>query len=384
MRLQNGFRLNKGSDMSGNFEFSTTKPSAAWLAADMQVDKSWIMQLDDADRADMMAALYKGHRLDKPLLDYRREDFPFSRSLAPVRRALDEAQHGRGAALIKGLPRANLNEEEFKILTWAVGLHLGVARPQDKATRYINEVRNTGGDYRSATGRGYSSNAELDFHVDGADVVMLSCYNQAPHGGDSMCCSSLAAYAQLCSERADLAAVLHEPMAFSLQGEQAVGQVPFILMPVFGERDGNVFCMWVRNRVMFGEKLPGAPQLTDLQREAMDLLDDIVRRPAFMFSMRLEPGDMQMLSNHLVLHSRTEFHDALEQEKKRLLYRLWLSTPDAPRLPKAWSAYYGTSESGTVRGGAFGQHYTDDCRQFDETQARAIGMRILSEPAGQL
>ena len=130
--------------------------------------------------------------------------------------------------------------------------------------------------------------------------------------------------------------------------------------------------------IMFGEKLEGAPKLTDLQREAMDLLDAIVRRPEFMYSMRLEAGDMQILSNHTALHSRTEFQDAPEPGKKRLLYRLWLSTPDAPALPPAWSAYYGETEPGYVRGGAKGQHYTDVCRKFDKDQATAMGMRLSS------
>jgi hypothetical protein len=352
------------------------KTDAAWLSTDLKNDPTWIVHLTDADRAAMLDGLEKASTLSKPLLEYRKDDFSFGDALAPIRHALNEAQHGRGAALVKGLPRENVSEEDFKLLTWGISLHLGVARPQDKATRYINEVRNVGGDYRSATGRGYSSNAELDFHVDGAGVVLLSCYNQAPHGGDSMCSSSLAAHRQLQAERPDLAAVLHETMAFSLQGEQAEGLPAFIRMPVFGERDGRVFCMWVRNRVVFGEKLPGAPQLTEQQREAMDVLDEIVRRPAFMFSMRLEAGDLQILNNHTALHSRTEFQDAPEPDKKRQLYRLWLSTPDAPPLPPSWIAYYGAVEKGTVRGGAFGQHYNNACLEFDKAQAAAMSMRM--------
>jgi hypothetical protein len=360
-------------------EAKTHPPAAVskgWLAADLQNDTTWIGHLADSDRRAMMDALEGATALSKNFLDYRKEDFPFGDSLLPIRKALAEAQHGRGAALIKGLPREGVSERSFELLTWGIGLHLGVARPQDKATRYINAVRNVGGDYRSATGRGYSSNAELDFHVDGADVVLLSCYNQAPHGGDSMCSSSLAAYKQLREERPDLAAALFETLPFSLQGEQAEGLPAFICMPVFGERDGRLFCMWVRNRVRFGEKLPGAPQPTALQREAMDLLDQIVRRPEFMFSMRLEAGDLQFLSNHTVLHSRTEFEDAPEPDIERLLYRLWLSTPDAPALPEPWRAYYRAAEAGTVRGGALGQHYNDACRQFDELQAEAMGMCV--------
>jgi len=95
-----------------------------------------------------------------------------------------------------------------------------------------------------------------------------------------------------------------------------------------------------------------------------------------MFSMRLEAGDLQILSNHTALHSRTEFQDSPVPEKKRLLYRLWLSTPDAPPLPTPWRAYYGAVETGIVRGGSFGQQYTEACRNFDEAQAQAMGKRL--------
>jgi hypothetical protein len=251
------------------------RDAAAWRATDLVRDTArWTLRFDDAERADLPQVLRAAHRPGQPLLAYRRSDFPFgAAALAKIRRAVDEAQHGLGVALVKGFPREGVTPEQFELLTWAVGLHFGVARPQDKMTRYINRVQNVGTVYRSPTGRGYSSNAELDFHVDGADIVLLSCYNQAPVGGDSMCASSTAAWRQLLTERPDLAEVLRELLPFSRQGEQAEGLSPFRLMPVYGDLGNDVFCMWVRNRVEQGEKLPGAPRITALQREAMDLLD---------------------------------------------------------------------------------------------------------------
>ncbi|MDM0085586.1 TauD/TfdA family dioxygenase [Variovorax sp. J31P179] len=357
---------------------ATGRDAAAWRAADLERDTArWTLHFDDAERADLLQVLRSAHRPGQPLLTYRRTDFPFgAASLARIRRAVDEAQHGLGVALIKGFPREGLAPDEFELLTWAVGLHFGVARPQDRMTRYINRVQDVGTVYRSPTGRGYSSNAELDFHVDGADVVLLSCYNQAPVGGDSMCASAIAAWRQLRAERPDLAEVLRDPLPFSRQGEQAEGLSPFRLMPVYGELGDDVFCMWVRNRVEQGEKLPGAPRITALQREAMDLLDAIVRRPDFMYSMRLAPGDLQVLSNFTALHSRTQFQDAEEPDKKRLLFRLWLATPDSPRLPAGWNGFYESIEPGVVRGGAYGQHYDDACRRFDAEQAHAMGMAL--------
>jgi len=360
----------------------TTNRSAdtgAWRSVDLETNDRWTIHLDDDDRTELISVLRNGQAADRPLLTYRRSDFPFSaRTLSKIQRAMTEAQHGLGVALVKGLPREQLSPAEFELLTWAIGLHIGVARPQDKASRYLNTVKDAGGVYRSATGRGYSSNAELDFHVDGADVVILTCYNQAPEGGDSMCASSVAAFQQLKTERPDLAEALQQPYPFGRQGEQAEGEAPYHTMPIVSVLGDAVFCLWVRNRLEHALRIPGAPSLTDAQREAVDLLDEIVRRPEFMYCMRLEPGDMQLLGNHTVLHSRTSFHDHADPERKRTLFRLWLSTPDAPDLPRSWGPFYGSTSAGTLRGGIHGQHYDDRCREFDQIQAADIGVRIAN------
>jgi hypothetical protein len=44
--------------------------------------------------------------------------------------------------------------------------------------------------------------------------------------------------------------------------------------------------------------------------------------------------DVQLLSNHTVLHSRSAYEDHAEPEKKRHLLRLWLSF-DRPRSLRA-------------------------------------------------
>ncbi len=362
---------------------------AAWSVADLERDTRWIRTLDDADRADLLAGLRAGLRCGpqagaftpppgQPLLAWRRSDFPFgTRVLDRLHAALDEAQRGRGIAVLRGLPRDDLDAADFELLTWAIGLHLGVARPQDRLTRYINAVKDVGVDYRSPTGRGYSSNAELDFHVDSGDVVLLSCFNQAPVGGESLCASSVAAWRQLLVERPDLARVLVlETVPFSRQGEQAEGEPAYTLATVFGLHGADVFCAWNRNRIHHGLKLEGAPRVSEALHEGVELLDSILRRPANLLRMRLEPGDLQILSNFTMLHSRTAFRDAPDEAAKRTLYRLWLSTPDSPTLPPGWARKWGTEAPGTVRGGSRGHHFDDACRAFERRQAEDLGMRI--------
>jgi len=138
--------------------------------------------------------------------------------------------------------------------------------------------------------------------------------------------------------------------------------------------DGRMFGKWNRNRVQSAQKIKGVPQLTDEQRETMDVLDDILRRPEYMYSMYLEPGDLQILNNHVMLHSRTDYIDYEASEQKRLLCRLWLAPPDSVLLPESWKDYFWSIAPGTIRGGIRGHQYDAACRAFEGRQATSLGM----------
>jgi len=55
-----------------------------------------------------------------------------------------------------------------------------------------------------------------------------------------------------------------------------------------------------------------------------------VRR--FYFDMDFRPGDIQILHNHVTVHTRTAFEDWPETERKRHLMRLWLNDWDGRPL----------------------------------------------------
>src|SRR5581483_1491126 len=138
-----------------------TDTASAWRVEDLERDSRWTFELDERARRDLMGAVEKKREAGRSLLDYRRDEFDLGSAWPVIQAALEEVKHGLGVALVRGLPREGLDESEFELLTWAMGLHAGVARPQGKATQYISAVRDAGTTYRSGTGRGYSSNAEL-------------------------------------------------------------------------------------------------------------------------------------------------------------------------------------------------------------------------------
>ncbi len=349
---------------------------SAWTAASLNANPSWIYELDDRARRDLTYAVKAVRDPDKTLFDYKRDDFDLGAAWPVFAGALKEIKDGTGFAILRGLPRKGLSAEEFELMTWAIGLHTGVARPQGKASQYLSAVRDAGVVYRSGKGRGYSSKADLDFHTDSADIVLLTCYNVARSGGMSMVSSSVTAHNILATERPDLAELLHQPFHFSRQQEEAPDEAPFYPNPIYDVAEGVLCSKWNRNRVRSAQALDGVPALTAQQQEALDLLDDILRRPDVMHAMYLRPGDMQVLNNHVTLHSRTEFEDHDDPALKRCLFRLWLAPPNWPTLPESWRPAYRAVEAATVRGGIKGHVYDDARRAYETRQAADLGMRL--------
>ncbi len=350
---------------------------AAWTSEGLQADPGWIFELDDRARLDLTAAVRKAADPAKTLFDYRRADFDLGSAWPVIKAALREVRDGTGFAILRGMPRDGLTADEFELLTWAVGLHTGVARPQGKASQFLSAVRDAGTIYRTGKGRGYSSNADLDFHTDSADIVLLTCYNVAQSGGMSMVSSSVTAHEVMEKERPDLAELLHQPHFFSRQQEQAPDETPFYPNPIYDERDGLLFSKWNRNRLRSAQEIEGVPALSARQHEALYLLDEILRRKSVMHSMYLRPGDMQILNNHVTLHSRTEFEDHEDPALKRCLFRLWLAPPDGVALPESWRPAYRAVDAGAVRGGIAGRGYDDVRRGFEVRQAADLGMTLV-------
>jgi len=349
---------------------------AGWRVPELAADRSWTFFLDDAARLQLARTVKAAYDPDRHLFTYSRADFDLGPAWGTISAAIREAYHGRGIALVKGLPRDGLDEHEFELMNWAIGLHVGVARPQGRMSQYISPVRDAGTDYRAQNGRGYSSNAKLDFHADGCDLVTLACYNKARSGGQSMISSSVAAFGVLRDERPDLAEIALQDFHFSRNQEQAPDEAEYYAQPLFDTADGRLFAKWNRNRVRTAQAIDGVPQLSAEQHETIDLLDDILSRPELMYTMYLEPGDLQILNNHVMLHSRTDYVDHEAAEKKRLLSRLWLAPPDSFRLPDSWGHFFRAVEPGTVRGGIRGHHHDDACLAFEKRQAESLGMRI--------
>lgn len=352
----------------------------AWRAADLQNDDSWIQRLSPEAVAGFEAALQHAKGLAKPLLSMTREDFPLPQaSRDALTRAFDATQGRWGLCLVKGFPVDRWSEEDARLVYWGLGLHVGVARPQNKSSDVMTDVRDAGGTYKVKNGRGYNTNAGLDFHMDSADVVALLCLQTAKSGGESKIVSSIALRDEIAARRPDLIDVLKAPFFHSYQGQQDPAQPPYYQCPILGS-DPTFFAMRTnrKNTIAAQTDFEDVPRLTQPQTEALDLLDALMPDPTLCYSMWLERGDLQLLNNYVTLHSRTNFEDHDDPKKKRHLLRLWMALPGSQPLPPDWEEYYGDVRAGAVRGGMRGSAITDAFLAYERRQSSAQNMTLAS------
>ncbi|MDB5817700.1 MAG: hypothetical protein JWQ11_1340, partial [Rhizobacter sp.] len=264
----------------------------AWTAAEVAADTSWIQRLSDEEVAGFDAALAHARRVDKPLLSMQQADFPLpDASRSALDRAIGVTQGRWGMCLLKGFPVGRWTEDEAKLAYWGMGLYMGVGRTQNRASQVMNDVRDEGGSYKVKGGRGYNTNAGLDFHQDSCDVVGLLCRRTAKSGGTSKVVSSIAVIDEVKRVRPDLIAVLQQPWVHSYQGTNDPSQPPYYLNPILGN-DPVHFAMRTnrKNTDAAQRDFPEVPRLTPQQQEALDLLDTLLPDERFCYSMTLEQG----------------------------------------------------------------------------------------------
>ena len=324
---------------------------AAWYGEDMAADPNvWLKRLSDKDVAELERAgetfLGRGGNLGT----ISKDDFPLPVLAPRLARLRETLMLGRGFELMRGLPVATYDQKLAATIFCGIGAHLGTARSQNAAGHLLGHVRNTGADAADPNTRIYQTAERQSFHTDSADVVGLLCLRDAMEGGESLLVSTVTIYNEILKQRPDLLPLLFEPVATDRRGEVPEGSKPYFEIPPLNWHDGRLTGLYQRQYIDSAQRFPDAPRLTPAHVEALDLFDSLANDPRLHFGMRLEPGDMQFVYNHALLHDRTGFRDRPDPAERRHLLRLWLSLPGDRALPPSFTQRYGSIEIGE-RGG---------------------------------
>ena len=296
----------------------------------MASSNDWIYPLDAAAIDDLksMVKIVRRRIGNDPngLLSLSRSDFDLGAAKSIMQSIDHDLRDGRGFALIRGLPLDELSLLDTAVIYWGLGTALGTATSNNPQGDMLGHVTDLGKDDAHPLQRGYQSRKTLDYHTDQAPVVALLCIQTAKRGGLSKIVSSIAAHNELLHRRPDLMEPLTQSFCWSMMGEIDPDAKPFYESPVFNFIDGYLSTSFGNRHIFKGHALPGAPSLTDVQHQALDFLEELCEE--LHLGMELHRGDVQWVNNMVVMHTRDEFEDWPEPERKRRLWRQWLSIPN--------------------------------------------------------
>jgi Taurine catabolism dioxygenase TauD, TfdA family len=307
------------------------------MGADQARRNDWIIPLKRNQIEELGRAAQYFRRRGLQLDTARPKDFNLPKLEPLVRHIQDELRHGRGFVLLRGLNVDEYTLDELELIFWGIGVYLGVGVSQSAAGDRLGHVTD-----RGSTDRYYTAGGKIEFHMDPVDVVGLMCVRPAKAGGQSRIVSSSAIHNVILEERPDVLEFLYRGFFCSRQGHgepRTDWRVPVF---AFGTEGLESYFLPITIRQAAKE---GAP-LSDAEREAIEVLQEVAGRDRVCLHMDFQPGDIQFLNNRLIFHARGDYRDHENPALKRLLLRLWLMMPGWPCRDPAMDLHRRTDRAG--------------------------------------
>ena len=323
---------------------------SAWTAEDLAADRSWSQALTPIELLEIDAAVAAVRSKDLGAYQFGRNDFPLPTLGGRLQDIAHDLEHGCGVVLLRGLAPERYDMDALYALYWGLAVHLGTPISQNSRGDLIGQVTDSGRDYRTKNVRGYTTRAALRPHCDASDVVGLLCVHPARTGGASCVASAATIYNTILAERPEYLEPLCRGFHFDLRGEGVTDdpdEVTFNRVPVFSYFDGRLSCRYNGKTIIDGMAKAGEALSGD-DLAAVEFVRELAMRPGIRFDMDFRPGDIQLLNNHTVLHSRTDFEDWPAPARKRRLLRLWLNLDHGRALAPEFADRLNTGPRGGV------------------------------------
>jgi hypothetical protein len=187
----------------------------------------------------------------------------------------------------------------------------------------------------------------IGLHVDLSDCVALYCVRQAPDDPHSAVASSMLVYNEILNQHPEWLPKLYEGFIWNRAVEEAAGETPIsnYKVPAFSEIDGTVSCRfngdWIKR---------GLERIDEMLSEEEQEIFAFIRQTAAAnsFSFPLHKGDIAFCNNYTVFHGRAGHETIAEEEKKRVLLRIWLDLPDVRTFTDEGLIRYGVIRHGNL------------------------------------
>ncbi len=307
-----------------------------WSGDDLAVRSDWIYHLSERDLAEIDKAV-KGISVEIPALyEVTAEHFPlpnFSRILAELD---NELHQGRGFFLLRGIATHQYTEQQLAAIFWGIGCYFGVGLAQSiKGDRLGHVINRSGPGDDKRHMRNYELGGALRMHTDlNNDVVGLLMLHHAKEGGASRIASSMLVHNIILEEHPEFLDPLFRGYYFHLlRGDRTNdNQLTDHRVPIFINHGDTLSCHYNPSPIDRSVQRAGV-ELSEIEANAVKSVAEVAARPGVYLDMELEPGDIQLINNHVILHGRTDYKDFSETERRRHLLRLWLRSNRARTQP---------------------------------------------------
>lgn len=335
----------------------------AWTGTEAAANTDWTRRIDGSEIAAIEAGIRRFDAVGLSWQKATRDNLPLDGLASLVDHIRAELENGAGLFRLRGVPVGRFSVDQLKAFYLSFGDHVGIPVSQTLEGLRLMDIEDEGaksktyglidtggGDegFRSSRARAFSSGG-LRFHTDRCDVVSLLCVRQASSGGHSKIASAVAIHNAMLERRPDLLEQLFTAYPRSRFGEEVNDATAHYMLPVFALRDGKFTTHYSRTYIEAAQTNPQVPRLRPEQDQALDLLAELANE--LCYEMTLQPGDIQLLNNHVIYHARDPYEDDAPSGKRRLLMRLWLAMPNSRPLPESYGVLFGDIEPGAIRGG---------------------------------
>lgn len=306
----------------------------AWTRGDIG-DDDYRIALSREAQSELLDAAKTLRRQPVPLLALRADSVDLPACRAAMEEVRSVLTHGPRFALLQGLPLERLSLDDAKALYWILSSMLARPVAQKLDGTMIYDVHDTGQKALPGSGiRPDKTNIDLQFHNDNSynftmpEFVGLLCVRQAKDGGMSRIMSFATAHNALRERHREVLPRLYQPFWFDRQREYHPGEPETFSAPVFIRNGERLQARLSLHQIRGGYVLKGGT-MDNETTAALEAVKEVFADTSLQYQFRLQPGDIQYVANREIGHSRTEFHDFEEVERRRLLVRLWLRNDGA-------------------------------------------------------
>lgn len=319
---------------------------SVWTGSDLQRDASWVYELSAAQVDDLDRALGESKRRGLQLAEITRDTFSLPSLADDLARLLNELRDGRGFAAVRGFPVDGYALEDVEKMYWGLCAHLGTGVTQNSEAGLIHCV--TDGKLRPQMGtRGVGNPGPVGLHIDLADCVVLCCVRQAPDNPFSTVASAMHVYNEILRQHPEWLPRLYEGFVWTRRSEQNDDETPVsnYKVPAYSYAQGVLTCRFNAGWSRTGMQELGQ-EFTEEETEIFRFIQEVASESCLSFP--LHRGDIAFCNNYTVFHGRAGHDPVEEEERKRLLLRIWMDLENVRPFSDEGLVRYGTIRYGNL------------------------------------